>query len=73
MNSEPDVPQGRSIDLSDIPTATLHKQLREDRKEFERSGGRGVDLAERIDCARFELRSRASTKAAAARRAKRRK
>lgn len=57
---EPDVEQGRSLDLSGIPSRDLRQRLKEARRQFEAAGGRGVDLAEFIDNARSELRGRTS-------------
>jgi hypothetical protein len=54
-----EVPQGTSIDFSRVATRQLRQQLKRDRIAFEENGGRGVDLAERIDCAEYELRQRA--------------
>ena len=54
-----EVPQGTSINFSHIPTAQLRQQLNRDRKAFAAAGGRGVELAERIDCAEAQLRDRA--------------
>ena len=66
-----EVRQGQSMDLSSLPTEELRKQLKISRKAFKEAGGRGVELAEFIDCARFELRSRSSRKAAQTRKANR--
>jgi hypothetical protein len=72
MSSNPDeVKQGQSMDLSADSTESLRQRLKAARKAFDGQGGRGVDLAEFIDCARFELRSRAARKAAQTRAAKR--
>ena len=66
-----EVRQGQSMDLSNVPIEELRKQLKVSRKAFKEVGGRGVELAEFIDCARFELRSRSSRKAAQTRKANR--
>lgn len=65
-----DVKQGRSLDLSKTEALALRAELKAARRKFTKAGGRGVDLAEFIDCARFELRSRAARKAAQTRAAK---
>lgn len=56
------------MDLTGEPVETLRRRLKTSRKAFKQAGGRGVELAEFIDCARFELRSRAARKAAQTRR-----
>ena len=59
-----------SLDLSKTEALALRAELKAARRKFTKAGGRGVDLAEFIDCARFELRSRAARKAAQTRAAK---
>lgn len=70
MLDEFDILQGRSLDLSRTETHALRAELKTARRKFTKAGGRGVGLAEFIDCARFELCSRAALKAAQTRAAK---
>lgn len=53
-----EVEQGRSIDLSALSDAELRHALIQAEIAFRASGGRGIELAEKLDCLRYETEQR---------------